>query len=62
MKKVTKGEFFAVIGPLDVHPSHEKPDITQWKTRAGQIVGHSLPGWKNGYVNGQLIPAEYFLV
>jgi hypothetical protein len=61
MKPVNKDQFFARIGPLDVHPSHANPNFTEWKNRAGQVIGRSLPGWRNAYTDGKLTPAEYFL-
>jgi hypothetical protein len=61
MRQVSKTEFFAAIGPRDVNPSHKKPNETEWKTRAGQIVGRTLPGWRNGYTDGKPTLREYFL-
>jgi hypothetical protein len=64
MKQVTKEEFFQFIGPLDVNPSHANPEIVEWKTRygSGQIVGLSVPSWKNYYTNGQPTKQEYWVI
>jgi hypothetical protein len=63
MKEVTKEEFFKVIGPMDVNPSHQNPEFVEWKTRYGhgQIVGLSVPSWKNYYTNGKLTKEQYWL-
>lgn len=61
MREVTKSQFFQVIGPLDVHPNHQNPECTAWETRNRQIVGHTVPGWRNGYVNGVKTEPQYFL-
>jgi hypothetical protein len=45
MKTVTKDEFFAAVGKLDVHPCPQRMK-TLWKLRNGKIVGVSTPGWK----------------
>ena len=48
-KEVTKDEFFAAIGPKDVHPSTEKADVTLWRLQdtTRKVIGRSFPGWKN---------------
>ncbi len=61
MKEVTKEQFFEVIGPMDVHPSIQEPNETHWKTKNGQIVGLTIPGWRNGYTDGKKTPRQYFL-
>lgn len=38
---VTKAQFFAALGSLDVHPRPER-ELTTWETRARQAVGRSL--------------------
>lgn len=48
MVRVTKKEFYAHMGPLDVHPSvMHSPDFTVWELRNRTVVGRSYPGWKN---------------
>lgn len=48
--EVDQEKFFAVIGPLDVHPSisgsydQARGYHTDWKTRTGEIVGRSHGG------------------
>ena len=61
MREVTREQFFDVIGPLDVHPSTQNPDRTNWETRNRQIIGYTIPGWRNTYVNGIETPKQYFL-
>jgi hypothetical protein len=61
MIKVDKKQFFDVVGPLDVHPSMQNDNFTDWKTRGGVVVGRSIPGWKNYYTNGKPIEKQYFL-
>lgn len=44
---VTKEQFYAAMGPLDVHPCPEK-QITKWKlvrTIVQLVVGLSTPGY-----------------
>jgi hypothetical protein len=47
MHEVNKDEFYAVIGPQDVHPATANPDCTIWETPTRQVVGWSYPGWRN---------------
>jgi len=47
MREVTSDEFFAVMNPLDVHPSVRLPHRTDWELRDRTVVGISLPGWKH---------------
>lgn len=47
--KVTREEFFASVGQLDVHPSIEMPHETAWKLRGGRIIGWNNTGWKGPY-------------
>jgi hypothetical protein len=61
MREVTKTEFFNVVGPLDVHPSVQNPNFTLWETRNRQVIGRTVPGWSNAYVNGVETPKQYFL-
>ena len=61
MREVTKEQFFDVIGPIDVHPSVQNPNHTDWETRNRQLIGRSIPGWRNTYDNGVETPKQYFL-
>jgi len=56
MKEVTKEQFFAAIGKLDVHPHPEGryPYVSYFKTRSGQVVGKIEDG-------GHSKPSRYFL-
>ena len=45
MREVTMKEFFAVVGPLNVHASIQPgpwPYTSQWKTPGGQVIGKSV--------------------
>ena len=44
---VDEQEFFAKIGPIDVHPSARMPFFTTWEMRDRRVIGWSFPGWKN---------------
>ena len=48
-REVSREEFLAAMGPLDVHPCPRYPDRTEWALYggAGKVVGVSWPGWKN---------------
>jgi hypothetical protein len=61
MKEITKEQFFKIIGLLDVNPSHQNPEFTEWKLKNGQVIGKSLPGWRNYYTNGKLTTPQYWL-
>ena len=61
MIQVDKQKFFNVVGPLDVHPSNQNDNFTNWKTRGGVVIGRSIPGWKNHYTNGKPTEKQYFL-
>lgn len=57
MVEVSYEEFFAVMNPLDVHPSLSHSDAySVWELRDRTVVGRSYPGWKNP---GD--PKHYFL-
>ncbi len=43
-RKVTRDEFFAVIGPMNVHPNSAR-DVTMWETPARTVIGKSTPGY-----------------
>jgi hypothetical protein len=61
MREVIKEQFFDVIGPIDVHPNHQNPNHTVWEAPNRQVIGKTIPGWKNYYVNGVETPKQYFL-
>lgn len=43
--QVTKAQFFAVVGPMDVHP-HPERDHTEWVHQPSRtIVGKTTPGY-----------------
>ncbi len=50
--EVTKDEFYAFVGPLNVHPRNER-DRTYWETPNRHVVGLS-----SGYLAN---PAPYML-
>lgn len=48
MREVTKKEFFKVVGPLNVHLSHFRPEEVTWKHQTTRVVvGKSTPGYRN---------------
>jgi len=60
-RTVTREEFLAVIGPLNVHPRAE-PDRSVWEdvvTR--KVVGLTTPGYKNGWTPQGKAPKVYKL-
>lgn len=57
MVEVSKEEFFAVMGPRDVHP-RAKPDRSVWETPNRTVLGHSMPG----YLAPTGKPKRFFLV
>lgn len=48
--QVTKDAFFAFLkrDPRDIMPSQRDPHVTTWETRNREVVGRTLPGWKDG--------------
>lgn len=68
MVEVSKEEFFAMLGPLNVHPRCASPDYTDWELQDGtrKMIGRSTPGWASPYgtqatywVLDQLLPDTY---
>jgi hypothetical protein len=57
LRRVTKAEFFATVGPLNVHPRPERDAIYWEDQRTRRLVGRSLPG----YLNGSSCEPSYFL-
>lgn len=45
MTPVSKEEFFAFMGPRNVHPRAE-PDQSVWETPSREVLGISRPGYK----------------
>lgn len=45
MVVVSKEEFFAFMGPRNVHPRSE-PDRSVWETPYREVLGISRPGYK----------------
>jgi hypothetical protein len=56
MREVTKDEFFAKIGPMNVHLRSEREE-TIWETPQREIIGRSTPG----YVDTGIVPKRWFL-
>jgi hypothetical protein len=46
MVTVSREEFLAYVGPLDIVLRSE-PDCIEWETRGRHLVGRSFPGWRN---------------
>lgn len=57
---VSKEAFFAVIGPLDVHP-RPFPCSSMWETRSRVLIGKTTPGYANGWTPEGKAPKVYML-
>lgn len=55
LRKVTRDEFFATVGQMNVHPTAE-PNACYWKTPQGVLKGKTTPGYMGG------TEKEYFVV
>ena len=42
--EVTKDEFFATVGPMNVHPRPDK-HVTEWETPGRHLIGRTTPGY-----------------
>ncbi len=61
MKIVTREEFFAYMGPRDVHPRAE-PERSVWiDQRTHAILGQTTPGYRNGWTSEGKAPDVYML-
>jgi hypothetical protein len=49
--EVSKDEFFARVGTLNVHPHNGNRDYTDWEMQDGtrRLIGRSTPGWASPY-------------
>jgi hypothetical protein len=45
LREVSEEEFFAKIGPMNVHPRSEE-HATYWETPRRELIGVSHPGYK----------------
>lgn len=45
--EVTREEFFATVGRLNVHPHNNNPYYSDWETPSRTLLGRTYPGWKN---------------
>ena len=45
MRTVSKEEFYAIMGPRNVHPHPEKQRIVWKQCVSGQVVGIETPGY-----------------
>lgn len=62
MRKVTKNDFYAAIGPQDVIARPGRDECI-WETRGRQIVGRSTPGYMCRDAEGNYTDhKEYFLI
>ncbi|WP_186157929.1 hypothetical protein [Burkholderia gladioli] len=57
MVEVSKEQFYAAMGPQDVHPRAE-PDRSIWETPRRDLLGISMPGYASSYGT----PERYFVV
>lgn len=60
MIEVTKEQFYARMGPLDVILNMNDPNVTVWERRDRTKVGETKPGWKQS--GDPRFPKQYFLV
>lgn len=60
LQKVAKEEFYAKIGPTNVHPRTTQKFYTPWQLlHSDKLLGVTIPGWKNV---GTLNPEVHLLV
>lgn len=57
---VTRDEFFAKIGPLDVHP-RPFPECSLWETPSREVLGRTVPGYANTWSPAGKTPSTYQL-
>jgi len=60
MRKVSREEFLAYVGPRDIIPVSRK-DHTLWQTRSQRVVGRTTPGYANHWSPNGPTPATYEL-
>ncbi len=54
MREVSRDQFFATVGQMNVHPRVEK-DASYWETPSRQLMGRTEPGYMGGG------PKRYFV-
>jgi hypothetical protein len=47
MIEVSAEQFFAYVNPRNIHPITDHPERTLWETERRELVGTTLPGWRN---------------
>lgn len=57
---VTEDQFYAAMGPLDVHPNPH-PEHSSWELRDRRLVGWSAPGYRNTWSTAGQTPKVYAL-
>ncbi len=59
-KQVTKEQFYASVGQLNVHPCPRR-EFTEWVMQDGsrRVVGVSVPGYANTYGPNGKTPERY---
>ena len=62
-KQVTKAQFYASVGQLNVHPCSRR-EITEWVMQDGSsaVVGVSTPGYANTWTAEGKTPETYRVV
>ena len=55
MRRVSKDEFFATIGPENVHP-RSLPTEVLWETPQRIVIGRSTPGYLLGGEKAYFLP------
>jgi hypothetical protein len=63
MREVGREEFFAVVGPQDVHPTPDVPvtGSSTWVHRTGRVVGRTVVTGKDYSVWPNCSIVKYFL-
>lgn len=56
--EVTKEEFHATVGRMNVHPRSER-DASYWETPGRILIGKTTPGYLHGGLPGY--PKAYFV-
>lgn len=61
MVEVTKEQFYASVGQLDVHPRPEG-DHSSWETRTREVVGRTTPGYMCRDADGNYTSKSQYFV
>lgn len=56
MREITKDQFFATVGRLNVHPRAER-DASFWETPDRRLMGKTTPGYMGGSDRRYFVPS-----